>query len=98
MTNSELQELIATVNTYLKYEPDTGNFYWKKQRRGRARAGSLAGTLDAAGRRIISVNRKLFPAHHLAYLLTYGVLPAAPVRHINGDPADNRIANLGQFV
>lgn len=34
------------------------------------------------------------PAHHLAWMLHYGVKPPTYLRHIDGDTLNNRIENL----
>jgi hypothetical protein len=84
-TRSELQEA-------LDYDPETGQFFWK-ERRGSAVAGQQAGCLSVNGCRVIRFGKKLHTAHRLAWLYVHGEWPQE-IDHRNGDPSDNRIANL----
>mgnify|MGYP003145362455 CR=1 FL=1 len=57
-------------------------------------SGSVAGTLKDTGYVEIGILGKLYPAHRLAWLMTYGRFPQKKIDHVNGERADNRIANL----
>lgn len=77
----------------LTYDPDTGIFRWRIDRRSPIKAGDIAGTFNAKGYRQISIGRT-YGAHRLAFLYMTGAFPPDMVDHINGDPADNRWCNL----
>jgi hypothetical protein len=82
--------------TYLRYEEDTGKFYWIKQP-GPARnttVGSIAGSVDKYGYIVIGMMNREYKAHRLAWLYHYGEWPSGIIDHINTDRADNRISNL----
>ncbi len=87
MTQQELHEL-------LDYDPNTGEFRWKVSKKHDIKIGDIAGTFDRRKRRQIVINRKFYKAHRLAWFYVYGVWPKINLDHINGDPSDNRIANL----
>ena len=70
----------------LRYEPDTGMFVW-------VRTGRLAGCRRGDGYVVINVDKTLHYAHRLAFILNTGTAPSV-VDHVNGDPSDNRWANL----
>src|SRR5712671_2076486 len=83
------------LRALLDYAPETGLFYWRV-RRGSAAAGREAGTLAPGGYPVIAIDRALHYAHRLAWLYVHGEHATGEVDHVNGDPADNRIANLRQ--
>jgi HNH endonuclease/AP2 domain len=61
---------------------------------GRISAGNIAGAKKAGDYIRISIDGRQHLAHRLAWLYVHGRWPAALIDHINGNPADNRIANL----
>lgn len=86
------QERLKSV---LDYNPETGVFVWKEWRGGTAYAGTVAGR-TSNGYVGISVDRRRYPAHRLAWLYVTGGWPVDEIDHINGSKADNRWANLRQ--
>lgn len=77
----------------LDYDPNTGVFRWKLQRRG-VSTGRALGTDNGFGYLRITVCGHSHYAHRLAWLYVHGVLPDCEVDHINGNKSDNRISNL----
>jgi hypothetical protein len=80
----------------LTYDPNTGDLRWKATRQGNAKAGAIAGSIDGKGYRHLTIARKFYRSHRVAWLLYYGAWPDSNllVDHINGDRLDNRICNL----
>lgn len=81
----------------LDYNRDTGLFTWKKStRRIGNLVGSIAGTVRGAGYIYIGVDAfGQFAAHRLAWVWCFGDIPCGiEVDHIDGNPANNAIANL----
>jgi hypothetical protein len=86
----------------LDYNPETGLFTWKVRKGGRPQwnatyAGKTAGSIKADGRVMIAIGTrktKLYRAHRLAWLYMTGEWPKDQIDHIDGDPTNNRFANL----
>ena len=86
-------DILLEFRDCYSYCKDSGNFYHKKSRGGQKK-GDIAGTLGNKGYYRISLNKKRYVAHRLAWLDVYGRLPDKYIDHINGDRSDNRISNL----
>jgi hypothetical protein len=82
------------VSSILRYDENTGMFYWKKDMSTCVKKNSIAGCLHKTGYWVISINRIQHKAHRLAYLLFYKKKPPRQLDHINGIKTDNRIINL----
>lgn len=89
-----MKELTAEIlRELLDYDPQSGGFRRRKSQRC-IRAGDVAGVNRADRYRVIKINKKRYLAHRLAWLHANGSWPINCIDHINGDPSDNRIANL----
>ena len=82
--NTSFEEIAGVM----RYNPKTGEF------RRKDRPNAKVGSFNQKGRLRITVNGKKFLASRLAWLLYYGEWPAQTVDHIDGDRANNCIANL----
>lgn len=87
---------LDTIRQHMTYDPFTGHFTWIEQPSPLARvhAGDRAGGLTGEGYVSIRYAGKAYQAHRLAWFFVNGTMPAGLLDHINGDRADNRIANL----
>lgn len=82
----------------LDYNPKTGAFRWRIDLcNGKIKEGSLAGS-TSKGYRQIRVEGKIYRAHRLAWLITYGRWPGKELDHVNGIKDDNRIENLREVT
>ena len=84
---------IEQLKEVLDYNPDTGLFTWIKSTQ-QTKAGSVAGNKTNQGYIRISVKRKRYLAHRLAYLYMTGHFPENFIDHINHIRHDNRWTNL----
>lgn len=89
ITSDRLKEMLS-------YNPETGDFHWKKSPTGSVKVGSLAGTkckgkLDKIYYRV-KLDGQFYYLHNLAWFYTYNVWPSALIDHIKG--SSNCIDNL----
>ncbi len=82
------------VREVLDYDPDTGVFRWMRRMGSRAPAGAVAGSLRPDGYVGIRVDRRVYFAHRLAWLIIHGAFPTDQIDHRDGHRANNRLANL----
>jgi hypothetical protein len=82
------QEYLQSIFTY-----KDGNFYWRHSPAHNIKAGSIAGHIQTNGYIAIKINRKVYKAHRLIFLMFHGWMPAQ-VDHKDTNPSNNRIENL----
>jgi hypothetical protein len=84
---------MSEVNRRVSYDPETGRFTALVSA-GRRKVGEQLGYPDGSGYIKLAFNGKWVMAHRLAWRLSHGAWPTGEIDHINGNPSDNRIANL----
>jgi len=87
LTQERLKEL-------LHYDPETGIFTWRATTSNRVKTGDRAGNRNTNGYRRLRIDNVHYLEHRLAWFYLFGEWPKPFIDHINGDPSDNRIANL----
>jgi hypothetical protein len=82
-----------TFREAFAYDPETGRLTWNISCGGVA-AGREAGRVKRDGYRSVRIANREYMAHRVIWLMVHGECPKQFLDHINGDRADNRIANL----
>jgi hypothetical protein len=92
MTSSILT--VERLREVLRYEPDTGDFFWRAKIGRKIVVGQKAGSFHCQRYIAISIDNKDYLAHRLAWFYVHGVMPEKDIDHINMVRHDNRIENL----
>lgn len=93
-------DVLAYCRDNFNYDPLTGLFVRIKDAKfaQQSKAGTIAGSPSRQGYINVSISiggiSKLYRAHRLAWLVSYGEWPADQIDHINRVRSDNRLANL----
>lgn len=86
---------VERLRQVLSYDPESGLFTWANHAGAKnAYAGKPAGARTNANRIIIRVDYRIYFAHRLAWLYMTERWPEHQIDHIDGDPSNNRWANL----
>lgn len=85
---------ISWIFDFLKYNKNTGIFIWKKTFSDKKIINKKAGCDNGIGYIKITIGRKRFYAHRLAWYFVHKKWPKGTIDHINGNRSDNRIKNL----
>lgn len=78
------------LKALVSYDAETGQFLWISGQR----KGCVAGGIDQSGYWKLTIDGRHYRSHRLAWLYVHGVHPAEHIDHLNGERADNRLANL----
>lgn len=90
---------IAHLRNALIYDPESGALTWRRRTDvpegwNRKHAGRPAFTAVQKGYRVGKLGGVSYMAHRVVWAIYYGENPESEIDHINGNPSDNRIANL----
>jgi hypothetical protein len=85
---------INRLNELLSYDPATGIFRWKIDRRGGARAGAIAGSKTVHGVHRLNLDGVSYYAHRIAWKMMTGQSVPDQIDHKNCNPAYNVWENL----
>ncbi len=84
---------IERFRELLTYDPESGEFR-RLVRKPKAPIGSVAGCIAPDGYQHIMIDYMRYKAHRLAWFVMTGSWPQGDIDHIDGDPGNNRFANL----
>jgi hypothetical protein len=103
---ARLKLSVEDISALVKYEPETGEFFWGPRPRNMLATderfefwnaemvGRLIVGRTKKKRRKLKIGGRTFFAHDIAWAIVHGRWPSKPIIHINGDTMDNRICNL----
>ena len=92
--NDMSTDYLTLIDRSIRYDADTGEFFWRVSRGSRARRGQPAGTITKEDTLRIGIDGRYFDGRDIAWFLGHGEWPPAPVEHVNGNTLDNCLDNL----
>ena len=81
------------LHKLFEYDPQSGTLIRKITVSGQAKTGDIAGTFSN-GYLNVTIKKKHYYIHRVAYCMYYGYWPENQIDHINRNKIDNRIENL----
>jgi hypothetical protein len=84
----------ARLLELVHYDPESGVFTNRIARSSRWKAGSICGGPNRSGYIDMRIEGVRVFGHRLAWFYMYGEWPKYHIDHIDGNPSNNRIANL----
>lgn len=84
---------ITEIQANFTYDPGEGVVRWRGGRRGVV-SGEKAGTIDKDGYLKVTLNKRRYVVHRIAFALAHGRWPIGDIDHVNRARTDNRVANL----
>ncbi|RYY51339.1 MAG: HNH endonuclease [Chitinophagaceae bacterium] len=91
--DSEKDLTVEYLTSRLSYDPETGEFTWKVAKGGK-RVGDKAGSINDQGYLLIRINRIIYRAHRLAWIMMTGSSPINELDHVDGNRSNNKWSNL----
>ena len=85
---------VEQLKEFLRYEPETGDFFWLKHKYQPKLIGKKAGSSTKAGYWAVAINNRKVLAHRLAWLYMTGKWPSKHIDHIDGQKRNNAFCNL----
>ena len=90
---------VETLNELLTVDPSSPTgLTWKVNRRGTAKAGTIAGAYKTTGAGVpfyqVRVNSELYLAHRVIWKMINGNDPENVIDHIDNNPLNNSVSNL----
>jgi hypothetical protein len=82
-----------SLKALFDYDPETGVFSRKPISSKIARYTKV-GRVGKTGYLVLAIAGRLYKAHRLAWLYTYGEMPSGLLDHIDANPLNNSISNL----
>jgi len=82
------------LKNILRYEPNTGNWYWLIDIRNKVQKGDKAGSIDSNGYVLIRIANKSYRAHVIAWFYMTGEWPNKQIDHKDTVRSNNTYINL----
>jgi|SRR5882672_1588235 len=84
----------TTLKHHLKYDPESGIFYWRHSTYRTDLIGNQAGYIDRRGYIRIKIGSITYLAHRLAYIYMTGTNPPELIDHKDNNRQNNRWINI----
>jgi hypothetical protein len=93
MSSRDSKLSLERLRQVLRYEPETGNFYWIHRDKIKKKLGTNASIVRSNGYLNICIDSQYYYTHRLAWFYVNSEWPNV-IDHIDGNKTNNKIENL----
>lgn len=93
MSSRDFKLSIERLRQVLRYEAETGNFYWIYRDTHKSNLGKNASIVRSHGYLNICIDGNYYYTHRLAWFYSHGEWPNV-IDHIDGEKTNNKLENL----
>lgn len=91
---NETEQLLKEIHYRFKYDPATGEIFHKNPKRHHLKGKITGSCCCRHGYVIISIDKKRYRGHRIAWALYHGEFADGQIDHIDGNKSNNKIINL----
>jgi hypothetical protein len=85
---------IDDLRRVFRYEPASGELFWRIRPSRNVRAGAMITSRDKNGYLQVRFRSRVHRGHHIVWAIIYGEWPTEQIDHWDRDPGNNREKNL----
>ena len=86
------------IKEVLRYEENSGKLFWLDIHNNYLSHKEAGSFRKSSGYIMVQIDKKVYLAHRVIWMLVYGKFPDLMIDHVNGIKSDNRLSNLREVT